>query len=154
MSIKLRDMNCSAFERTFAALGVISSVMSLPSSSCWGLYTAWVYALLLVWANGFGIAVGVAALPNSVSLGIRHPTVDWILPFRVPVVVSALRTRTELLWRKVLLGTAERPRGRRNSRTGSEPRFGASCTNSFAADSEFEQPSGDANGAIVSVCWS
>lgn len=138
-------------ERTFAALGVISSVMSLPSSSCWGLYTAWVYALLLVWANGFDMIVGVAVFPNSLSLGIRHPTLAGKLPCRVPVDVSALRAWTELLWR-ALLGMAERPRGKRNSRTGSEPRFGASCTNSFAADSEFEQLNGDVNGAIVSGC--
>lgn len=75
MSVKMQAINWSASERTFAALGVISSVMSLPSSSCWGLYTAWVYALLLVWVNGFDIIAGFSAFPNSVSLGIRHPTV-------------------------------------------------------------------------------
>lgn len=46
---------------------------------------------------------------------------------------------------------ADRLRGRRNSRTGSEPRFGASCTNNFAADNELEQPKGGANGAIVLI---
>ena len=64
------------------------------------------------------------------------------------IEVCVLRTWTELLW-KGLLEMTERLRGRRNSSTGSEPRFGASWTNSFAADSELEQPIGDANGAIV-----
>lgn len=109
---------------------MISNFISCPSSSCCGLYAAWVYCLVGGWNAVDG--ANRAGLGGSRLLLILHAVPDRDKPGCMEDSLAVFDDFIEAV-------AMTRLRGSRKSRTGCELRVGASCRNSLAAETGVAQ---------------